>query len=805
MPAARRLVVSILAAAVFAALPAADYAEHAAPPAADYAEHAAPPAADHAEHAALPAADYAEHAALPAADYAEHAAPPAADHAEHAALPAADYAEHAAPSAADYAEDAAPPAADYAEHAAPPAADYAEHTESQTPQKKPVFRANTQLVSVDVIARDAQGNVVRGLTAADFEVTEDGKPQEIRSFSFQEIKDKPAGIETADLLGAAKEKLAEETRRTPAGEGRRESPRSADPSEVKPMTSEQLAGRRLIILLFDISSMQPEDVQRAVDSASTFVDKNMTPADMVAVATISSRLDVLSDLSSDKTKVSAALAQLGYKEGTATPPPTADTVATDEQLSQDDTSAQDTADMDMFNNDIRLRALKALAETLTSIEQTKSIMYFSAGMQRSGEDNQVELRSAINAAVRAHVKIYPVDTRGLQAIAPGGDASRQSGRGSSLFSGANVRQQFAQLNASQDTLGSLASDTGGRAFLDSNDFAPAFERVQRDMSAYYLIGYATSNLAKDGRFRTIKVRVKKPSVKVEARGGYYADRDFQHTARADRETQLQEQLFSAVSATDLPVLVTASFFRLAADRYFVPIAVAVPGSAIPVPADKDKDKLVLDVLGMVRDERGMPVGRIRQTMPLPAGSTGTVASKQILYQSPVTLPPGRFSVKVVVRENTSGLMGSFEAPVTVPELKQAALKVSSVLLSTQLQPAKETRDNPLIRNGEQLIPNLTHIVGKDQKMFFYYEVYDPATETQPDVRTSLAFYRGKVKVYETPVVERAQIDDPSRKAAVFQLEVPAGSLAPGFYTCQINIIDSIAGKFAFPRLVFLLR
>ena len=91
-------------------------------------------------------------------------------------------------------------------------------------------------------------------------------------------------------------------------------------------------------------------------------------------------------------------------------------------------------------------------------------------------------------------------------------------------------------------------------------------------------------------------------------------------------------------------------------------------------------------------------------------------------------------------------------------------------------------------------------------MYFYYEVYDPASAGDaPDLRTSLAFYRGKVKVFETPVVERAAIDAPSRKAAVFRLEVPAGSLPPGFYTCQINVIDSVAGKFAFPRLVFLLR
>jgi VWFA-related protein len=677
--------------------------------------------------------------------------------------------------------------------------------------QRPVFKGNTQIISVDVIVRDGSGGVVRGLTQSDFEVLEDGKPQEIRSFAFEEITDKPAAVPTADLLAGAEARLA--------SEGRRESPRSGDPSAQRggetqgappsEVTKDALAGRRLIVLLFDISSMQPEDVQRAVDSATKYVNEKMSPADMVAVATVSSQLDVLIDFTADRAKVGGALAALGYKEGTATPPPTADTAATDETTATDESTASaDTTEMDMFNNDICLRALRALSETLAPIEQKKAILYFSAGMQRSGEDNQVELRTAINAAVRAHVTIYPVDTRGLQAVVPGGDATRASGRGTSLFSGRGVAQQFSQLTASQDTLASLASDTGGKAFMDANDFGEAFARVQRDMSAYYLLGYSSDNLAKDGRFRRIRVRLKKPipGARLEARGGYYADRDFGHTAKTDRETQLQEQLFSAVSATDLPVLVNAAYFRLAADRYFVPISMAVPGSAVPSPPEKDKDKIELDVLGIVLDEQGRPVGRIRETMKLPPGSVGSLNARHILYQSAVTLPPGRFSVKVVVRENVSGLMGSFEAPVVVPELKQAPLKVSSVILSTQLQAAKERADNPLIRNGEQIVPNLTHIVGKDQKMYFYYEVYDPAAaDNVPDVRTSLAFYRGKVKVFETPVVERTTIDAPSRKAAVFQLEVPAGSLPPGFYTCQINVIDSVASRFAFPRLVFLLR
>ena len=165
-------------------------------------------------------------------------------------------------------------------------------------------------------------------------------------------------------------------------------------------------------------------------------------------------------------------------------------------------------------------------------------------------------------------------------------------------------------------------------------------------------------------------------------------------------------------------------------------------------------------------------------------------------------------MKVVVRENTTGLIGSFEAPIFVPELKTVPLKVSSVVLSTQVQPAAARRtDNPLVRDGVQLLPNLTHVVGRDQKLLFYYEVYDPASNagSPPQIRTSLAFYRGTVKAFETPVVERNAVDAPERGAALFRFEVPADALPPGLYTCQINIIDAAAGKFIFPRLALMVK
>jgi hypothetical protein len=301
------------------------------------------------------------------------------------------------------------------------------------------------------------------------------------------------------------------------------------------------------------------------------------------------------------------------------------------------------------------------------------------------------------------------------------------------------------------------------------------------------------------------VRVKKPGLRVEHRAGYYADRDFAHTGRQDRERQLQEQLAAPVSATDVPVVVSAGWFRMAADRYYVPLSVAVPGSAlISSPAHA-----TLDVLGLVRDEQGRPVGRLRETLDVSPDPSAGVAARRLLYQSGLTLPPGRFQVKVVVRENSNGSMGSFETGLFVPDLRQAPVKVSSVTLSTQLRQVtgRQRSESPLVRDGVELLPSLTHVVDRNQKMYFYYEVYEPQTPAGGSalVKTSLAFYRGAVKVFETPVVERSDIDASDRRAALFQFEVPADAFSPGLYTCQVNIIDDVAGRFVFPRLAVYVR
>jgi VWFA-related protein len=699
-------------------------------------------------------------------------------------------------------------------------------------QDVPLFRTGVNLVLVDVVVRDRSGALVKGLKAGDFELVEDGVRQQVLTFAYEEIASNAAPIVNASTLagaalagaGANRPRTATASARVPAlapvpapaaaaepaapaSSAAPGSPSSGD-TPSHPLTSDEVAGHRMLTLVFDTSSMQPEDLQKTIDAAMKWVDDHMAPADLVAVAAINSSLQLLTDFTSSKGRVRSVLSAFSATDGTAFSAVDSSTAATDDasQTATTDATAVDQSaqELDTFNNDVRLRALKTLAEALKPIQQKKAIIYFSSGMQRSGTDNQVELRAAVNAAVLANVAIYPVDARGLQAVIPGGSARQGSKGGLAAFSGSAVGGQFSQLAAQQETLTSLASDTGGTALTDTNDFGEAFARVERDISSYYILGFSSTNPNKDGRFRRLTVRLRNRSnLKVDAKAGYYADRDFAHTAKGDREVLLQEQLATPIPATDVPLFVTTGWFRLATDKYYVPISLAVPGSAVP----PSKDKVTLDVAGFIRDERGFPVGRIRDTLTVPPASAEGLAAKQVLYQTGVTLPPGRFSVKLVVRENADGQMGTFETLIAVPELKGAPVKVSSLVLGTQLQPvAGRKTASPLVRDGVELVPNLTHIVGHEQTLYFYYEVYDPAAENgAPEVRTNLTFYHGRVKVFETPVVERTLMDAADRHAVVFQFEVPADRFKPGLYTCQVSIIDMVAARFAFPRLQMYVR
>ncbi len=664
----------------------------------------------------------------------------------------------------------------------------------------PTIKVESNIVLTNVVVRDKKtGEVVKGLKASDFTILENGKPQRIASFDYQNVdgaavlneKTTVSGKSVADLLN----------------------PHLAADSGA-------LRDHRLIVMFFDLSSMQPEDVDRAVEAAKDYVNKKMQPADLVAVVSLATALSLDRDFTADKTALLATVGKYNGTEGTgfangASSTSTDGTADTASSYTADDTEYND------LNTDRELYAIRTIAKSLERVDQRKSMLYFSGGLTRNGIENQASMRAATNEAVKANMAIYSVDSRGLEALPPLGNASQGSLRGTAAYSGAAMQGQLNANFGSQEVLGTLSSDTGGKAFFDSNDFALAFQAIQRDTEAYYIVGFRSTNPARDGGYRKLTVKLSRADVHLDYRPGYYAPADFQHAKTEDRELQLSEQLRSDLPATDVALYLQALYFRLEDNRFFVPVSLIVPGSQIPFLQVKDVSKATLDVIGQVRNAQGIPVGNVRETVKLALDASQQVQRKNIQYSTGFTLAPGKYHLKFVIRENQTGNMGSFETDLQVPDLRRSPLKLSSVVLASQRapNPAKNAA-NPLVRDGVEWIPNIPHVFRQDQHLYFLYEVYDPARQkdapaqaaspglgrrqTSPvRVLTSIEFLSGGAKVYETPLIEATAINIPERGAVAFQFDVPLAQLKPGTYVCQINVIDDASGSFGFPRLAMM--
>ena len=670
----------------------------------------------------------------------------------------------------------------------------------QQDQPTYVIRTNTNIVLTNVVVRDKKtGAVVKSLKAGDFSIVEDKKPQRISSFDYQNVDDAVALAEKTSTVQGKTKSLADLV----------ENNFAANP--------QQLRDHRLIVVFMDLSSMQDEDIDRAVDAATDYVKNKMNPADLVALVSMSTGLTMDQDFTSDK---DVLLKDLAKYNGTDTTGLAAGTTGSTDGTSDNAASfAADDTEYNSLNTDRELLAIRSIAKSLEKVDQKKSMLYFSGGLTRNGIENQASLRAATNEAAKANMAIYSVDSRGLQALPPGGDASKGSLRGNSAYSGAAMTSQLSANAASQETLGTLSMDTGGKAFFDSNDFGPAFQQVQHDTEAYYILGFKSTNQAQDGSYRHLAIKVDRPDVIIQYRPGYYAPADFLHAKTEDRELALNEQLRSDLPATDVALYLQALYFRLNDNSFYVPVSLVVPGSQIHFVNGKE-DKATLDIIGQVKNSQQLTVGNVRETVKLALNPTVNAKQKNIQYSTGFTLAPGKYHLKFVVRENQTGNMGSFETDLNVPDLKKSPLKLSSIVLASQRVPntARKTT-SPLVRDGQEWVPNIPHVFRQDQHLYFLYEVYDPAHQKSDaagptpvagltnrpaiggvHVLTSIEFMLNGTKVYETPLVEATAINSPDRGAVSFQFDVPLTPLKPGTYVCQVNVIDDAGGSFSFPRL-----
>jgi len=488
----------------------------------------------------------------------------------------------------------------------------------------------------------------------------------------------------------------------------------------------------------------------------------------------------------------------------------------------------DETEFNIFNTDRKLQAIQDAAKKLAALPEKKALIYFSSGLQKTGVENHAQLEATILMATKANVAIYPIDARGLMAAPPGGGAAVGASRGTGIYSGSQHNSQRAGINNSQDTLVSLAADTGGKAFLDSNDLSVGLVQAQQEYRSYYVLGYYTTNAAQDGKYRRIAVKLTNTAIsaKLEHRDGYYADKVWGKFNAQDKEQKLMEALTAGTPLTEIPLALEVDYFRVTPTTYFVPVSVKIPGSVVALAQKHGGGETQFDFLGQIQDDRKNVMGNVRDFIKVKLDAAGAekLARRSINYDAGFTLNPGKYRMKFLVRENQSGKMGTFEARFVIPDLAadSAMLKTSSVIWSSQREPVKAVvgaaektgrkavASNPLIVAGEKVVPSITKVFRRGQNLYVAFDVYDAAPDPA-DLRTrrvavsmSLFDQRG-VKAFEAGPLQATVLAATRPNTVPVELEIPLKGITPGRYTCQINVIDEIGRKFAFPRTAMMVQ
>ncbi len=669
-------------------------------------------------------------------------------------------------------------------------------------QDTATFKVQSNLVIVNVSVKDKSGKALTNLKKEDITILEDDKPQTLAVFELQKLD--------TEALPAIEQPAKTFSERVPAAKPPAAAKVSVEPPAATGPAKIRYQDKRLIGLFFDFSSMQTPEQIRAQDAAIKFINTQMTSADVVSIMIFGTQFKVVQDFTTDRELLISTIKKfrIGESSDLAIAGSTPDEDNDDTQFVADET------EFNIFNTDRKLSALETAAKKLSIYPEKKALIYFSSGVGKTGMENQAQLRSTVNTAIRSNVAFYPVDARGLVASAPAGDATQASsggrGSGAGVFSGRTQTSARDTFHDQQETLYTLAADTGGKASLDTNDLTLGITQAQKDVDSYYIVGYYSSNIALDGKFRRIKVKLN-PAIqaKVDYRQGYFAEKQWKKFNAGDKERQLEEALELGDPVSELPMAVEVDYFRLARNSYFVPISVKIPGSAVGFSKKGAKESALLDFIGQVRDEKGKLVGGVRDgiTAKLNEADAADLAKHSLQYDAGVTLPPGKYKIKILARENASGKMGTFDSTFTIPDLGADTknVRVSSVIWAGQRQKMTDaigSADNnkkilashPLIHDGQKLVPSVTHVFRRNQSMYVYAEVYDIDA-----VAAELVIFAGSKKAFESGPVNVNQPLQGRTSVLPLQLQVALNTLPPGRYMSQLNIIDTQGRKFAFSR------
>ncbi len=706
----------------------------------------------------------------------------------------------------------------------------------QAPQTPGVtFQVDVNYVDVDVVVTDDQGTFVTDLTRDDFAVSEDGKPQKIDTFSLVEIP-----VEKRDEVVVDGRTIHADTRTNREPFAGRVYVIVLDDLDVSALRS---APTRDAARRFVREHMAANDLGAVVytsgrsDAAQEFT----TDRELLIRAIDKFQGRRMRSLSLDRLDAYYQRIAYGYNLRNDADPNTG-TIN-----SQDPAGYGRTSDPTELERGTRaltvLDTLKNTAEFLGSVRgRRKAVLFFSEGLDFpirdvfGAHDATVVIRAtqdAISTAARANVNYYTIDPRGLAGmttdfmesagigngvgttgpvlIVPGTNTpvSGITGASGGVF---NVQDELLQeFRTSQDTLRELAEQTGGFASVNTNDLEPAFQRIAAANSRYYVLGYYPPDHPRDGRFHKIEVRVTRPGLRVEARRGYAAprgrtteERKRDEAARLARDarrpdgkrtsTPLLGALTSPIPQSGLTFAVHAAPFKHTSDEASIALAIEIDGDRLPYAAPDAKgmaaNKIELSFFGLNERGKALSGGWTELDLTLRPETRERVTAHGVRANPRVTLPPGRYQIRIGARESVGGQTGSVFYDLDVPDFRKEKLMLGGLLMtSPSVQQTPSIQPDALVSKLLPAPATSRREFPQSDLLALYTEIYDNDTSRQPrhiDVSVQLVPEQGASVLVSRDELVNGTSGEKPWDIFGFAKRIPLKGLAPGRYVLRVE-------------------
>jgi VWFA-related protein len=691
----------------------------------------------------------------------------------------------------------------------------------QAPGETPVFSVQTSSVVLDIVVRDKRGKLVRDLTAADFEVSEDNVRQTIDSFRVVN-NDAP---DEADAVPAPAP--------TPATAAA-----PATPAAPAPETAAK--GPAVVAFVFD--RMSADGRRMAHKTALTYAERGYSSGDLVGVFAIDLALRTLQSFTTSLDAIRVGFERAGTQANTV--------FANDRAEARDLTAsvargerglqalegtpggqggaaaaiiaaqqASDQAQLSMLRVFDQLErdqqgyatthGLLAVVNGLKALPGRKTIVFFSEGLAVTA-NVQGQFRSVITSANRANVAIYTIDTGGLRTASGTQEAREEliqasqrrlaqeenSGRGTplreALTRGVERNEDNLRLNP-ESGLGQLAVETGGFMVRDTNDARGGFMKITEEMRFHYVLGYAPTNDKMDGGYRSVSVKCRRPDMKIQSRKGYLA------LPPADYVLPVREFEAPALVALDrkprpdaFPLNVGAFSFPEAARPGLAPVMVQIPGGVMTWADGAGGPHADFAVLVKIKDSQGREADRLSQEyrLSVPADKVDAARRGEVLFYRETDLPAGKYTAEAVAYDALSQKASVRTFPLEIAPAAPEGLRLSSLMLvsrADRLSP-EELKDskNPLHFGEVILYPNLGAPLKKSlmPALGFYFAVYGKDVASARN--TTIEVQQGGTSVASTV----AALGAPDATGRIQHAgTLPIKSLAPGNYTLKVSVSD----------------